>query len=141
MVRRGVRCDRMNSSLEQSLIDLGYKIIDKEDIVEITFESEVLNGFKLRGNTWIYDDDCEYGIELGVSIGLYIQNEKFNDFEEYGSIYLEMFSDVKKIIPNLKSLIDNFKKYCGSSTKQAIEYNFSELCQLDKKISGNNYFQ
>lgn len=129
------------NSLEQSLIDLGYKIIDKEDIVEITFESEVLNGFKLRGNTWIYDDDCESEIELGVSIGLYIQNEKFNDFEEYGSIYLEMFSDAKKIIPNLKSLMDNFKKYCGSSTKQAIEYNFNELCQLDKKITGNNYFQ
>ena len=102
--------------------------------VEVNEESKVVE-------ITLYDDDCESEIELCVSIGLYIQNEKFNDFEEYGSIYLEMFSDAKKIIPNLKSLIDNFKKYCGSSSKQAIEYNFSELCQLDKKISGNNYFQ
>ena len=126
------------NSLEQSLIDLGYKIITKEDVVEIVFETEVLNGFKLRGVTWIYDDS-EPEIELGVSVGLYIQNKEFNDFEEYGSIYLEMFSDISKIIPNLKSLIDNFKKYCGSSPKQAIEYNFEELMALDEKITGNTY--
>ena len=130
----------LTNPLEQSLIDLGYKIITKEDVVEIVFETEVLNGFKLRGVTWIYDDS-ESEIELGISVGLYIQNKEFNDFEEYGSIYLEMFSDISKIIPNLKSLIDNFRKYCGGSSKQAIEYNFNELCQLDKKITGNNYFQ
>lgn len=130
---------RKFKSIKQNLIDLGYKIVKEEDGVEIDFETEVLNGFKLRGVTWIYGDDSESEIELGVSVGLYIQNEKFNDFEEYGSIYLEMFSDVKKIIPNLKSLIDNFKKYCGSSSKQAIEYNFDELIALDEKITGNKY--
>lgn len=129
----------LTNPLEYNLIDLGYKIITKEDVVEIVFETEVLNGFKLHGVTWIYDDDCESEIELGVSIGLYIQNEKFNDFEEYGSIYMEMFSDISKIIPNLKSLTDNFKKYCGSSPKQAIEYNFEELMALDEKITGNTY--
>lgn len=141
MVRRGVRCDRMNNSLEQNLIDLGYKILNKEDVVEITFESEVLNGFKLCGNTYVYDEDEELGISLGIGIGLYIQNEEFNDFEEYGPIYRKFTHSIKEVLPSLKSLIDNFKKYCSNSPKQAIEYNFEELTALDKKISGNNYFQ
>lgn len=114
------------NSLEQSLIDLGYKIITKEDVVKIVFETDVLNGFKLHGVTWIYDD-CESEIELGVSIGLYIQNEEFNDFEEYGTLYWKVIYDFKKNLPSLESLTDNFKRYCGNSAKPAIEYNFEEL--------------
>ena len=99
-----------------------------------------MNGFKLRGFTWIYDDD-EPDIELSINVGLWVQNEEFNDFEEYGTMYSEFFYDFKKVLPNLKSVTDNFKKYCESSSKQAIEYNFEELTALDKKITGNNYFQ
>ena len=139
MVRGGVRCDRMNNSLEQNLIDLGYKILNKEDVVEITFESEVLNGFKLCGNTYIYDEDDELGTGLGIGIGLYVQNEEFNDFEEYGTLYWKVIYDFKKNLPSLKDLTDNFKKYCGNSPKQAIEYDFKELTALDEKITGNRY--
>ena len=131
----------MNNSLEQNLIDLGYKILNKEDVVEITFESEVLNGFKLCGNTYIYDEDEKLGFSLGIGIGLYIQNDEFNDFEEYGLIYRKFTYSITEVLPSLKSLIDNFKKYCGNSTKQAIEYNFEELTALDKKITGDNYSQ
>lgn len=141
MVRRGVRCDRMNNSLEQNLIDLGYKILNKEDVVKITFESEVLSGFKLCENTYIYDEDEEFGVRLGIGIELYIQNEEFNDFEEYGTLYWKVIYDFKKNLPSLESLTDNFKKYCGNSTKPAIEYNFEELTALDKKITSDNYSQ
>ena len=125
--------------IKEELENLGYKIVKKRDVLDITFESEVLNGFKLCGNTYIYDEDEELGFSLGIGVGLYIQNEEFNDFDEYGSIYLEMFSDISKIIPNLESLTDNFKRYCGNSAKPAIEYNFEELMALDEKITGNTY--
>lgn len=127
--------------IEQELINLSYKIVKKRDVLDITFESEVLNGFKLCGNTYIYDEDEELGVRLGIGIGLYIQNEEFNDFEEYGLIYRKFTYSITEVLPSLKSLIDNFKKYCGNSTKQAIEYNFDELTALDKKITGDNYSQ
>ena len=125
--------------IEQALVNLGYKIVKKRDVLDITFESEVLNGFKLCGNTYIYDEDEELGVRLGIGIGLYIQNEEFNDFEEYGPIYRKFTYSIKEVLPSLKSLTDNFKKYCGNSAKQAIEYNFEELTVLDKKITGDNY--
>lgn len=131
----------MNSLLEQNLINLGYNIVKKRDALAIEFESEVLNGFKLCGNTYIYDEDEKLGFRLAIEIGLYIQNEEFNDFEEYGPIYRKFTYSIKEVLPSLKSLIDNFKKYCGNSTKQAIEYNFEELTALDKKISGDMYSQ
>lgn len=126
---------------EQELVNLGYKIVKKRDVLAIAFETEVLNGFKLCGNTYIYDEDEKFGFRLAIEIGLYLQNEEFNDFEEYGSIYRKFTYSIKEVLPSLKSLIDNFRKYCGNSPKQAIEYNFEELTALDKKISGNNYFQ
>lgn len=125
--------------IEQDLIDLGYKIVKKRDVLDITFESEVLNGFKLCGNTYIYDEDEELGFGLGIGIGLYIQNEEFNDFEEYGTLYWKVIYDFKKNLPSLESLTDNFKRYCGNSDKPAIEYNFEELVALDEKITGNTY--
>ena len=126
---------------KQELINLGYKIIKERDVLALEFESEVLNGFKLRGNTYIYDEDEKLGFRLVIEIGLYIQNEEFNDFEEYGPIYRKFTYSIKEVLPSLKSLIDNFTKYCGNSTKQAIEYNFDELIALDKKITGDNYSQ
>lgn len=126
---------------EQELVNLGYNIVKKRDVLAIEFESEVLNGFKLCGNTYIYDEDEKLGFRLVIEIGLYIQNEEFNDFEEYGPIYRKFTYSIKEVLPSLKSLIDNFTKYCSNSLKQAIEYNFEELTALDKKISGNNYFQ
>lgn len=68
-----------------------------------------------------------------------IQNEEFNDFEEYGPIYRKFTYSIKEVLPSLKSLIDNFTKYCSNSPKQAIEYNFEELMALDEKITGNTY--
>ena len=124
---------------KQELINLGYKIIKERDVLAIEFESEVLNGFKLCGNTYIYDEDAKLGFRLAIEMGLYIQNEKFDDFEEYGPIYRKFTYSITEVLPSLKSLIDNFKKYCGSSSKQAIEYNFEELTALDKKITGDNY--
>ena len=129
----------LTNPLEQSLIDLGYKIVKKWDVLGIMFESELLNGFKLCGNTYIYDEDEELGVRLGIGIELYIQNEEFNDFEEYGTLYWKVIYDFKKNLPSLESLTDNFKKYCGNSTKPAIEYNFEELMALDEKITGNTY--
>ena len=126
---------------EQELINLGYKIVKKRDVLAIEFESEVLNGFKLCGNTYIYDEDEKLGFRLAIEIGLYVQNEKFNDFEEYGPIYRKFTYNIIEVLPSLKSLTDNFKKYCGSSSKQAIEYNFEELTTLDKKITRDNYSQ
>ena len=124
---------------EQELIELGYKILKKQDIVEMDFETEVLNGFKLVGSTYLYDEDEDLGTELGIQVTLWIQNEEFSDFEEYGTLYREFFHNAKKVLPKLKSLTDNFKKYCGNSPKQAIEYNFEELMALDEKITGNTY--
>lgn len=126
---------------EQDLVNLGYKIVKKRDVLAIEFESEVLNGFKLCGNTYIYDEDEKLGFRLAIVIGLYVQDEKFDDFEEYGPIYRKFTYSITEVLPSLKSLIDNFKKYCGNSTKQAIEYNFDELIALDKKITGDNYSQ
>lgn len=126
---------------EQDLVNLGYKIVKKRDVLAIEFESEVLNGFKLCGNTYIYDEDEKLGFRLAIVIGLYVQDEKFDDFEEYGPIYRKFTYSITEVLPSLKSLIDNFKKYCGNSTKQAIEYNFEELTALDKKITGDNYSQ
>lgn len=126
---------------EQDLVNLGYKIVKKRDVLAIEFESEVLNGFKLCGNTYIYDEDEKLGFRLAIVIGLYVQDEKFDDFEEYGPIYRKFTYSIAEVLPSLKSLIDNFKKYCGNSTKQAIEYNFDELIALDKKITGDNYSQ
>lgn len=125
--------------IEQALVNLGYKIVKKRDVLDITFESEVLNGFKLCGNTYIYDEDEKLGFRLAIEIGLYVKTEKFNDFEEYGPIYRKFTYSIKEVLPSLKSLIDNFKKYCGNSAKPAIEYNFKELTDLDKKITGDNY--
>lgn len=125
--------------IEQELINLGYKITKERDVLAIEFESGVLNGFKLRGNTYIYDEDEELGFSLGIGIGLYIQNEEFNDFEECGTLYWKVIYDFKKILPSLESLTDNFKRYCGNSAKPAIEYNFEELMALDEKITGNTY--
>ena len=125
--------------IEQELLDLGYKIVKKRDVLDITFESEVLNGFKLCGNIYIYDKDEELGLRLGIGILLYIQNEEFNDFEEYGTLYWKVIYDFNENLPSLESLTDNFKKYCESSPKQAIEYNFEELMALDEKITGNTY--
>lgn len=126
---------------EQDLVNLGYKIVKKRDVLAIEFESEVLNGFKLCGNTYIYDEDEKLGFRLAIVIGLYVQDEKFDDFEEYGPIYRKFTYSITEVLPSLKSLIDNFKKYCGNSAKQAIEYNFEELTALDKKITGDNYSQ
>ena len=124
---------------KQELINLGYKIIKERDVLALEFESEVLNGFKLRGNTYIYDEDSKLGFRLAIGIGLYVQDEKFDDFEEYGPIYRKFTYSITEVLPSLESLIDNFKKYCGNSTKQAIEYNFEELMALDEKITGNTY--
>lgn len=126
---------------KQELINLGYKITKERDVLAIEFESEVLNGFKLCGNTYVYDEDAQLGFRLAIEIGLYVQNEKFDGFEEYGPIYRKFTYSITEVLPSLKSLIDNFKKYCGNSTKQAIEYNFEELTALDKKITGDNYSQ
>lgn len=126
---------------EQDLVNLGCKIVKKRDVLAIEFESEVLNGFKLCGNTYIYDEDEKLGFRLAIVIGLYVQDEKFYDFEEYGPIYRKFTYSITEVFPSLKSLIDNFKKYCGNSAKQAIEYNFEELTALDKKITGDNYSQ
>ena len=125
--------------IEQALVNLGYKIVKKRDVLDITFESEVLNGFKLCGNTYIYDEDEELGIRLGIGIGLYIQNEEFNDFEEYGTLYWKVIYDFKKNLPSLESLTDNFKKYCGNSAKPAYEYSYVELADLYEKITGHKY--
>ena len=116
---------------EQELVNLGYNIVKKRDVLAIEFESEVLNGFKLCGNTYIYDEDEKLGFRLGIEIGLYIQNEEFNDFEEYGPIYRKFTYSIKEVLPSLKSLIDNFTKYCSNSPKQAIEYNFEELTAIE----------
>lgn len=124
---------------EQELVNLGYKIVKKRDVLAIEFETDVLNGFKLHGNTYIYDEDEKLGFRLAIEIGLYVKNEKFNDFEEYGPIYRKFTYSIKEVLPSLKSLTDNFKKYCGNSAKQAIEYDFKELTDLDKKITGDNY--
>lgn len=48
---------------KQELINLGYKIIKERDVLALEFESEVLNGFKLRGNTYIYDEDSKLGFK------------------------------------------------------------------------------
>lgn len=82
-------------------------------------------------------EDSKLGFRLAIGIGLYVQDEKFDAFEEYGPIYRKFTYSIAEVLPSLKSLIDNFKKYCGNSTKQAIEYNFEELMALDEKITGN----
>lgn len=47
---------RKFKSIKQNLIDLGYKIVKEEDGVEIDFETEVLNGFKLGGVVRFYNN-------------------------------------------------------------------------------------
>lgn len=49
------------------------------------------------------------------------------------------FYPIKKSMPYLMYITDNFKKYCGNSAKPAIDYNFEELMALDEKITGNTY--
>ena len=49
------------------------------------------------------------------------------------------FPNIKKIRPKLKSLIDNFNKYCGNSAKPASEYNYEELNDLYEKLTGRKY--
>ena len=48
-----------------------------------------------------------------------MQEEHSDDFEQCGFLDGHFFPNIKKIRPKLKSLIDNFNKYCGNSTKPA----------------------
>lgn len=129
----GILLLRRNKRIEQDLIGLGYKTIKNEDGTEITFESDALNGFKLRG---IFRYCNELRPEIEVS--LYMQEKQSDDITSEWLIHMG-FYPIKKSMPYLKYIADNFKKYCGNSAKPAIDYNFEELMALDEKITGNTY--
>ena len=121
-------------SIEQNLVNLGYKTTKNEDSKEITFETEVLNGFKLVGIIKHYNDSWPE-----FEIVRYRQKKYSNDFEAIGFIDGHFFHNIKKILPKLKSLIDNFNKYCVNSTKPASEYSYVELADLYEKLTGRRY--
>jgi hypothetical protein len=129
----GILLLRRNKRIEQDLIGLGYKTIKNEDGTEITFESDALNGFELRG-IFRYCNELRPEIE----INLYMQEKQSDDITSEWLIHIG-FYPIKKSMPYLKSITDNFKKYCGNSAKPAIDYNFEELMALDEKITGNTY--
>lgn len=129
----GILLLRRNKRIEQDLIGLGYKTIKNEDGTEITFESDALNGFELRG-IFRYCNELRPEIE----INLYMQEKQSDDITSEWLIHMG-FYPIKKSMPYLKSITDNFKKYCGNSPKPAIEYDFKELTALDEKITGNRY--
>ena len=118
-------------NLEKELVNLGYKVTRKNNDVEMDFESDIVNGFKLSGKSYVFDDKYS-----GISVVLLIKNDKFNDFEEYGTLLSEWkVVDTKFMLMKLKSLIEGFYECYGKSEKQAIEYNYDELEAFDKKIT------
>lgn len=125
---------RRNKHIEQDLINLGYKTTKNADSEELTFETEVLNGFKLVGIIKHYNDSWSE-----FTIVRYRQKKYSNDFEACGFIDGNFFHNIKKILPKLKSLIDNFNKYCGDSVKPAYEYSYEELNDLYEKLTGRKY--
>jgi hypothetical protein len=125
---------RRNKHIEQGLINLGCKTTKNEDSEEITFETEVLNGFKLVGIIKHYNDSWPEFV-----IVRYRQEKDSNDFKACGFIDGCFFHNIKKILPKLKSLIDNFNKYCGNSAKPVSEYSYAELNDLYEEFPGRKY--
>jgi hypothetical protein len=125
---------RRNKHIEQDLSNLGYKATKNGDSEEITFETEVLNGFKLVGVIKHYNDSWPE-----FEIIRYRQKKYSNDFEAIGFIDGHFFHNIKKILPKLKSFIGNFNKYCGNSAKPASEYSYEELNDLYERITGHKY--
>ena len=121
-------------SIKQGLTDLGYKIVKEEDGVEIDFETEVLNGFKLGGVVRFYNNSWPE-----FEVIRYMQEEHSDDFKQCGFLDGHFFPNIKKIRPKLKFLIDNFNKYCGNSAKPAFEYSYAELADLYEKLTGRKY--
>ena len=124
---------RRNKRIEQDLIGLGYKTIKNEDGTEITFESDALNGFELRG-IFRYCNELKPEIE----INLYMQEKQSDDIKSEWLIHMG-FYPIKKSMPYLKSITDNFKKYCGGSMKPATKYEFRDVVDLYEKMSGKKY--
>lgn len=129
----GILLLRRNKHIEQDLINLGYKTTTTEDGTEITFESDALNGFKLRG-IFRYCNELYPEIE----IILYMKEKQSDDFTSEWLVHTG-FYPIKKTMSYLKSITDNFKKYCGGSVKSATEYEFSDVVDLYEKISGKKY--